>query len=82
LHLKSDVLEKKTSTDHEEPSEKSPKSRTRSSSRSKRSHTQSTDLHLSAADKHQTYNVESPTVFQFELGKLAYQEMTVPSTAT
>jgi hypothetical protein len=81
LHLKSDVPEK-ACAENEEPSEESPKSRARSSSRSKRSQAPSTELHLWAADKKQTYNVESPSSFQFELGKLAYQDLTVPSAAT
>jgi len=36
-------------------------------------------LKLMASDQRKTFLIQSPTEFQFELGKLAYQDLTVPS---
>jgi hypothetical protein len=67
----------KSSGDAEAQHDESAKGRTRGRTRSKRLQP-SAALHLAASDKQRTYNVEVPTTFQFELGRLAYQDLTVP----
>ncbi len=36
-------------------------------------------LHLVATDQKKTFQIQSPTMFQFEAGKLAYQDLNVPA---